>query len=361
MKRHDVDLRKLERRVVSLEKGRDTYLSTWKDLTENFLVHRGRYDLGDVNDGKRRDNKIFNNTPILALRVLTAGLMSGINSPAREWFRLSSGDVEMDKEAEVQQWLFTCTQIMYRVFSISNLYNSLQTAYGELGNFGTCAMGVFEDDENFIRFETQTAGQYALGEGKRELPEAFCLRRKKSVASLVKDYGLENCPQTVKNLWKNGGENDMVEVLYLVEPNDDRNDESPFSWDFPFRAVTWVAGASKRDGALRVSGHQTFPFLTPRWELSPGDLYGTNSPCLTALGDAKGLQVADRDIMDATDRLAEPSYVACTALRRQLRDNATEPGRIYYAENPKEDLSPLLPNYIPSLQLMEYSVARSEH
>src|SRR5699024_11563860 len=104
---------------------------------------------------------------------------------------------------------------------------------------------------------------------------------------------------TVKNLWKNGGENDMVEVLYLVEPNDDRNDESPFSWDFPFRAVTWVAGASKRDGALRVSGHQTFPFLTPRWELSPGDLYGTNSPGLTALGDAKGLQVAERHILVA--------------------------------------------------------------
>src|SRR5699024_12058489 len=56
---------------------------------------------------------------------------------------------------------------------------------------------------------------------------------------------------------------------------------------------------SKRDGALRVSGHQTFPFLTPRWELSPGDLYGTNSPGLTALGDAKGLQVAERHILVA--------------------------------------------------------------
>jgi|SRR5690625_59344 len=358
--RHSVDLRKLERRVASMEKGRQSFLETWRDLTENFLVHRGRYDLGDVNQGKRRDNKIFNNAPILALRVLTAGLMSGITSPAREWFRLSSGDVVLDKDPEVQQWLFTCTQIMYRVFSISNLYNSLQTAYGELGNFGTCAMGVFEDDETFLRFETQTAGQYALGEGKRELPDAFSVRRKKTVASIVKDYGLENCPEIVRNLWKNGGENDMVEVIYLVEPNDDRNDESPFAWDLPYRAVTWVAGASKADGALRVSGYRTFPFLTPRWELSPGDLYGTNSPGLTALGDAKGLQVAERDILVATDRLADPSFIASSSLRRLLGDAAPEPGRTYYSENPNEELKPLMPNYNPSLQHMENSVARAE-
>src|SRR5699024_7658682 len=49
-------------------------------------------------------------------------------------------------------------------------------------------------------FETQTAGQYALGEGRRELPDAFSVRRKKTVASIVKDYGLENCPEIVRNL-----------------------------------------------------------------------------------------------------------------------------------------------------------------
>lgn len=355
-----VDLRKLERRVVSMERGRDSFIPVWKDLTENFLVHRGRYDLGDVNQGKRRDNKIFNNSPVLALRILSAGLMSGITSPAREWFRLSSGSVELDRDHDVQIWLHTCTQIMYRVFSLTNLYNSLQTAYGELGNFGTCAVGVFEDDEDFLRFETQTAGQFALGEGKKELPESFSLRRKRTVASIVKDFGIENCPTTVKNLWKNGGENSRVEVLYLVEPNDDRDDESPFSFNFPYRAVTWVAGTSNEEGPLKVSGFETFPFLTPRWELSPGDLYGTNSPGLAALGDAKGLQVAERDILVATDRLADPSFVAPSGLRRVIGDSSPEPGRTYYVEDPNQKIESLLPNYNPSLQHMEQSVSRAE-
>lgn len=356
-----VNLRKIERRVISLESQRESFIPTWRDLTENFLVHRGRYELGDVNKGKRRDNKIYNNSPILAGRVLAAGLMSGITSPAREWFRLSSGNVELDKQRDVQEWLYTCALVMYRVFAISNLYNNLQTAYGELGTFGTAAVGVFEDDETFLRFETQTAGQYSLGEGKREVPDVIGIRRKKTVASIVKDYGLENCPRSVQNLWKNGSENTMVEVGYLVEPNDDRDDTSPFSWNFPYRAVTWVWGTPNHEKPLRVSGYHTFPFLTPRWELSPGDLYGTNSPALTALGDAKGLQVAERDVLVAVNRLADPSFIAPSSLRRALGDHSPEPGRTYYVENPNDKIDPLLSNYNPSLQHMENGILRAQH
>src|SRR5699024_455292 len=66
------------------------------------------------------------------------------------------------------------------------------------------------------------------------------------------------------------------------------------------------------------------------------------------------------DILTATDRLADPSYIASSSLRRLLGDGSPEPGRTYYSENPNEELKPLMPNYNPSLQHMENSVARAE-
>lgn len=352
------DLEKASKRVAAMESDRSSFFPLWQDLTRNFLVHRGRYDLDDNNDGKRRDNQIQNNTPVLSLRTLTSGMMSGVTSPARPWFRLSTGDNKLDKVYEVRVWLHEITSIMYRVFAMSNLYNSLQTYYNELCNFGTAAMAIYDDDDKFIRFETQTAGQYACATGATGEIEALSLRRKITVNEIVRGYGIENCPQTVKTLWENGQLTERVEVLMLVEPNDDRDRTSPFAKDMPFRSVTWVV--SSNDKPLRESGFLEFPYTVTRWDTAPGDVYGTNSPAITSLGDALSLQIAERDILTAMDYEAEPPFLADISLRRALGDGSPRPGRTYYTENVDAAFKSLYHQYRPQVNFMDSVASRIE-
>lgn len=356
----EFSIRKGDRRVSSLENERSSFIPVWQDLTDHFRVHRGRYQLDDVNSGKRRDLKLLNNKTLLAARVLQAGMMSGITSPARPWFRLSTGDEELDQLFDVRDWLHTCSKILYRVFSMSNLYNSLHTYYGEISTFGTASMGVYSHPRDFLIFETMTAGQYSLGLGRDGRVDTQSIRRKRRVAELVKDYGLENCPQHVRNLWKNGGENTQIEVVQLVEPNDDRDQTSPFSWNKPWRSVTWAVGTRDNEPPLRISGFDQFPFMAGRWDVAPGDIYGTDSPGLTALGDAKSLQVAEHDILTAMARIADPTLIADQRLRRVLGDNTPAPGRMVYAEDIGQGVKDLFGNYRPDLGSMGNMAGRYE-
>jgi hypothetical protein len=57
--------------------------------------------------------------------------------------------------------------------------------------------------------------------------------------------------------------------------------------------------------------------LAPRWEVSGDDVYGTNCPGMTALGDIKMLQHGERRGMQALDKLVNPPMVGPSSLRTQ--------------------------------------------
>lgn len=343
-----------------MEQDRSSFLHLYQTLTDHFAPHRGRYFLDDQNRGDRRDTYLHNNQPLLAGRILDAGLMSGNSSPARPWFRLSSGDERLDKVYAVREWLHECSRVIYRVYSMSNLYNSLQTFYSELRTFGTAAIGVFEDDVEFLRFETLTAGQYAVGMSAHEKIDSKAIRRNYRVEALVKEYGLDACPAHVKNMWKNGQEHQTVEVIRLVEPNDDRDSQSPWAWDKPYRCVVWVAGARADEKPLLVSGYDEFPYMVARWDVAPGDMYATSCPGIVAIGDAKAVQAAERDIMVAQERIADPAMLADQRLRRVLGDYTPPPGKVVYSEDMNAGMRELISGYRPDLGAMISVATRYE-
>ena len=151
-------------RLGALDRERSSYLATWRDLAAHFAPRRGRF-LANANDsqrGRRRDQRIVDNTPLLAARVMASGMMAGISSPARPWFRLRLGDDAINADAEVRAWLDEVQKRLLHAFAKSNLYNCLHTLYGELGVFGTAALWVDEDEEDIVRGYTLTAGEYDL-------------------------------------------------------------------------------------------------------------------------------------------------------------------------------------------------------
>ena len=333
------NLQYFQKRAKALESQRDRYKSLWTQIAKNFVPYRGRFSL-DETQGTDKYADLLNNKPPLSMRVLTAGLMSGMTSPARPWFRLSTGDVTLDEQDEVKQWLYDCREIMLNLFSRTNVYNSLQTFYNEISTFSTAALGMFEDDDVFVRFEALTAGQYAVGMNNKNVVDSIVIRRKRTISSIVKEFGLENVPMGVRNLWERGELEEKRELVNLIEPNDNRGG-TVFSYDLPFRSVTWIEGVGGREAILRQSGYNEFPFAVARWDVVTGEVYGTDSPALMALGDAKGLQLIERDLLQVADRMADPALLADKDLRRSLGNRAPVPGSMHYVDDPSKDIRAL--------------------
>lgn len=329
------------KRLEALRSERSTFIPLYRELSDYHLAHRGRFLTSDRNKGYKRNTKQINNTSRMSARTLASGMMSGITSPARPWFRLSSGESDLDDVQAVKLWLHRVQQIMYKVFSHSNVYNSLHQLYAELGVFGTAAMGVYHDFENVIWCKPYTVGSYMIGLNSQNISDTFYREYEISVGQCIKQFGEENVSESVKQQWLNGNSEAWVKIIHAVEPNDNRDNISPLARDKAWRSVYYEKSAGTKEGEdkfLRESGFDDFPILTPRWDVTAEDVYATDCPGITALGDTKALQLAERRKYQAIDKIVNPPLQGPSSLKNKLNGNSVGPNDIVWHGQNSEGL-----------------------
>lgn len=353
------------KRLQMLRSERSSFLPLYRELSDFHLAHRGRFLTSDRNKGHKRNTKQINNTSRLASRTLSAGMMAGITSPARPWFRLASGDKQLDERAAVKRWLHRVMIIMYKVYSASNTYNALHQLYSELGVFGTAAMGIFEDFDDVIWCAPYTVGSYMLGLDGRNRVDTMYREHEKTVAQTVKRFGIENVSEAVKNQYENGNTEAWVKIVHLVEPNDERDQQSPLARDMPFRSVYYEDNSGKKrtvadDQFLLESGFQEFPILAPRWDVTGEDVYATDCPGITTIGDTKALQLAERRKYQAIDKISDPPLQGPSDMKTQMKGGKPKNGEIIWHGEKSQGLSSIYGNYNPNIGVIKEEILDTE-
>jgi len=324
-----------ERLRAQLENERISFLSHWRELSDYLLPRRSRFTLTDANRGDRRNQKIIDSTGTLAVRTLRSGMMSGLTSPSRPWFRLTTSDADLAEYAPVKRWLDLVTKRMEGAFLRSNLYNSLPVLYGDLGVFATAAMVVEEDfTGDLIRTLTLPIGSYMIALNDRREVNVMVREFQMTVRQLVMQFGIEGNAVNwerfsayVKTLWDTNDRETWITVVHIIQPNP-VYDEDQFASKFKrFRSVYYERGLSSqstqtyamdepsRTRTLRESGYDYFPVLAPRWETTGEDAYGTSCPGMEALGDVKQLQLGERRILQAIEKSINPPMTGPTILK----------------------------------------------
>ena len=77
----------------ALDSERASWFAHWRELSENILPRRGPFvgTASQLARGAKLNGKLLDSTAMLAARTLASGLMAGLTSPARPWFRLGLG------------------------------------------------------------------------------------------------------------------------------------------------------------------------------------------------------------------------------------------------------------------------------
>jgi hypothetical protein len=124
----------------------------WLDLIDYLAPYSGRFTPSEANQGSKsqRAKKQLHTAARRALKTLAAGLMGGMTSPARPWFRLTIPNLGLREDHEVKTWLQQVTDLMREIFARSNTYRALHQAYMELGAFGTAVSVLMSDFDNVI-------------------------------------------------------------------------------------------------------------------------------------------------------------------------------------------------------------------
>ena len=274
-------------RIAALRLERQSWFDHWKEISEYLLPRSGRFFITDRNRGQKKHNSILDSTATRALRILAAGMMAGMTSPARPWFRLATQDEDLMEYAPVKLWLDAVTKKMRNVFNKSNTYRALHSMYGELGAFNTAANLINRDFDTVIHLTTLTAGEYMISTDDRGNVNTLAREFEMTVGQMVEMFGREVCSTHVQNQFDRGNYDAWVPVYHLVEPRRLRDYTRVDNKNMAVKSVYFEAGAHEGQ-LLRESGFKRFPGLVSRWDTAGQDIYG-NGPGMEVLGDIKQL------------------------------------------------------------------------
>lgn len=297
----------------------------WSELDQYLLPRRTRFWTGDKNRGDKRNEKIIDSTGRFAARTLASGLHAGLTSPARPWMKLTTPNPELAKIPVVKAWLHEVTQRMLTIFAQTNLYNIFPIVYGDMGVFGTGAVAILEDTKDLFRCYPYALGSYAVGVDHRGIATTITRRFRLTVRQVVEEFGVKengkdidwsNISAIVKTAWEKGDYQQAVEIVWIVTPNTEHDPYRFGSKYFKFASCHYE-DASREKKFLRESGFHSFPVMVPRWDVTEGDSYGTDSPGMTALGDVKQLQIMQRKLGQAIAKMVDPPLTGPTALMTQ--------------------------------------------
>lgn len=335
----DVLRGKFETLIEGLRNQRNSWWYHWGLIAKFLLPRRFMWFSGNVPTANSmvRGNPI--NTAILdptgqrAGYICAAGMMNGLSSPSRPWFKWGIAVPGRDPTEEEQVWFDAVEERLYSVMAGSNFYDSMAQQKEDLVFFGTGPVIIYEDDQDVIRCYNPGAGEYYLATSSAFRVETMARQFVMTISQIVEMFGLENCPPDVQTLWRTKGASLATErvISHIIEPNFPIDDGlggelRPVSDDFPWREVYWVWGAG---GAQPLSsrGFHEQPHVAPRWSTFGNDAYG-RSPGMDVLPDVMQLQQETARKAEAIEKLVRPPVVADAQLKNQ--PSSTLPGGVTF-------------------------------
>lgn len=317
----------LNKQLSQLKAERLSFEPHWRELSDFTRPRSTRFTASEVNRGDRRNSKIIDPAAVMAARTLSSGMMSGITSPARPWFRLATPDRDLMDYGPVKLWLETVEQRMNEVFNRSNLYQSLPLMYEDLGTFATGAMAVVADPQRVIRTVPFPTGSFYIANGADLSVDTAVREFSMTVRQVIIEFGMDAVSDTVKSQWNSGQYGQWVNVVHAVYPNLDRQTGKLEAKHKAYKSVYYEANSTD-DKLLRESGYDEFPVMAPRWEVNGEDVYGSSCPGMVALGSVKALQLLQRRKAQMIDKITNPPLQAPASIKSQRI--STIPGGINY-------------------------------
>lgn len=331
-------------RLAGMRVERYSWWVHWRELADYILPRRYKWLItpNQANRGSPINGHILDSTGTLAARTLASGMLSGVTSPTRPWFKLKIGNFDSTQTSPVSLWLAECERRMQRIFAESNFYTAMAVLYFDLVVFGTAALIIYEDRERIIHCINPCLGEFYIGVDSNNRPTALYREFVMTIDAVVKKWGEDNVTPDVLVLYRQGGAQLSKEIViaHAIEPNDDGRDFG-IAKHFKFREIYWEVGKSQ-EYILSKSGFNEAPHISVRWDLVSNDAYG-RSPGMDALGDIKQLQQEVKRKAQAIDKLVNPPMVADVQLKNQPA--SLLPGGITYVAGLRNEAPGFRPVY----------------
>lgn len=298
------NISKMIERAKELQAERSNFSAYWQDLAEYVMPAKADITTDKAPGQKLETQKIYDSTAIQANQVLAAGLHSYLTNPASKWFGLRAQDENLMSDQEVKIWFKACEEIIYNVLNGSNFSQQVHEMYLDLGCFGTGVLYEEEDPKDTVRFYSRPLKEVMICEDDRERVDSVYRMFNLTARQARQAFG-ENAGEVVNKALENKDLDKKIEFLHVVEPRYERDPSKKDGMNMPYSSV-YIETSKKH--VISQGGYEEFPFFVPRFSKATAEPYGY-SPAMICFSDVKVLQLMEKTILRAAQKLVDPPLV----------------------------------------------------
>ena len=282
----------LNKLTNSMETEFNKHLETFQDIRSFIYPDSGDALVGELDRPEYKDlyKNVLDLTVIDCVDTLTAGMLSGMISPTKDWMKLEFKVPEEYVDLESRQWLDQVSDIMMDAFKEHEFYQSSTGQLRELGTYGTSAM-LIEEIEDQISFQQIPMGEYFIGSDNKGKADSFARKVYMTAREIVHRYGLsDDLPDVIRYAYENMDHNTRFVVWHVILPREEayqslRRDyagrmEHKLAKNMPWASYHYLEiGKENQAGEdshfiLHEGGYEEQPFTAPRWQREGRRTYG---------------------------------------------------------------------------------------
>ncbi|HIC51479.1 MAG TPA: hypothetical protein EYO96_02370 [Candidatus Marinimicrobia bacterium] len=292
----------LDRQHEKLKGNRRNWEREWQEMAEYVLPHRADFTTTHSR-GADRMYSAFEGTAMRLLKRFASNIHNVFTPMGAEWFKLTTGFTQLDKERNVALWLEEATKIIKHHVSrpISNFQSAVFQYYLEAGTFGTGIIFV-EDVPGFgPRFRNFPLSDCILGSGSEMEIDTVYRNYKQTYKDLISRFDPKSLPEDVLENAQGDRMLDELDVVHCVYPAWTMAQYLP-NFKKAFVSVHYL---KERKHILSIGGYDEMPYICARWERSDREIYG-RGPTWEIMPDIRLITEIDKTYLKAVQKAVSP-------------------------------------------------------
>lgn len=298
---------------------KDNYDEMLKEIASFVYPNARRFISADEKHDRAEMKRILFNEGKRALDTLASGMISGTCSPSRKWFQLGVSNFQ-NQDSGFKVALQKLEAAVYLELARSNFYKVMHQLYKFEGAFGT-ACALIDDirdpkKDAALDLVLMPFGSYALRVDYLNRVDGLYRKMTMRLSDIVKYYGDKDLPEVLQMAITDKKLNAEFIVYHVIEKTPpEKLVEGKQLIKQEWSSYHFLEG--EKEKFLRVSGYDSFPAITPRWEVIGDDPYG-ECPATSSIGDFRELQKLQTMMLEGTERMVNPPILLPNSMKDQV-------------------------------------------
>jgi len=307
--------------------------------------------IGSFNGGELAAyQNLFTRAARSANQNLASGMFSYMTPKNQKWFKITTGNRELDESDSVFRYLDTIRDIMLEHLARSNFTEISHETYLNLGSIGTvCTMVEWDKDDNGLNFTDFPYNTFWFTEDDKGRPNRVYREFVFTAEQAVDKWGeeaLKDCSSVMKSYYSDdeATRREQLKFMHLVEPNKHRKADKIDKMNKKFKS-TYICVDDKQ--IISEGGFDKIPYKVARFLKynTEGNVMGY-SPAMDCMPTIKTLEKLKQKFILATEKNLNPAMSRGVTMGMVPNKVRTTPNSInnFDSRNPDSKPTPILQN-----------------